>query len=97
MKVPLLDDGLDSGLARAFYGSQSEADLSVPVHFEVHTRFIHVRAQHIDAHVPAFLYKERDVVEVVLRMRQHGCHVFGRIIRLEVGGVIRHQGIAGGV
>ena len=84
-------------LPHALHRRQAEADLRSPRHREVGAAHVDVRRQHREAHVGAGGHVERHaVLRVHHRAEQRG-HVLGRVVRLEVGGPVGEQRVAGGV
>ena len=88
--VAAVDDGLDRPLAYAAHRPEPKPDGALRVHAEFEKRFVHVRAEDRDAPVAAFLHEQRDLLDVVHVVGQHRRHVFGRVIGLQVSGLVGH-------
>ena len=58
---------------------------------------VDVRRQDLDAHPAALGDGRRDLLLVRPERGQHRGHVVDRVVRLEVGGLVRDQPVAGGV
>ena len=43
----------------------------------------------------AFVHEEGDLADVVLVVGQHGCHVLGRVVGFEVGGLVGDDRVRG--
>ena len=83
-------------LAHVLHGVEPEADLTLDDR-EVGLREVHVRRQHLDPHLAARVDVQRDAV---LRVHDRGDergHVLVRVVRLEPGGAVRDERVAGGV
>ena len=75
---------------------QAKVDLALAGHPEVDMPLVDIRRQHLDAHPPAVvdMFDEKLVALGAVHLRgEHGGHVLGRIMGLEVSGLISDQGI----
>ena len=90
------DDRADGRLADVLHGVQAEADLALDDR-EVERRDVHVGRQHLDPHLVAGGDVERHLVLRVHDRGDQGGHVLGRVVRLQVGGAVGDQRVAGGV
>ncbi len=90
------NDRAACGLADVLHGVQAEADLALD-DGEVDLRLVHVRRQHVDVQVVAGLDVEG---HLVLRVHDRGDerrHVLARMVRLQPGGAVGDERVAGGV
>ncbi len=90
------DDRLGRSLSDVLDGVQAEADLAFDDR-EVGLRRVDVRRQHLDAHLVARVDVERHAVLRVHDGRDQGGHVLVRVVRLEPGGAVRDERVAGGM
>ena len=95
--LAFLDDGLHSCLADAFDGCHAETDLPVGVDCEVVVRFIDIRGEHAQSHALAFIHKDRHLGDIRQVVAQVGCHELGRVVRLQVTGLVGDVGVTDGV
>ena len=95
--APRRDDRGSTTLA-ADVADRGEAEADVlAARGEVGVGLVDVGRQDLDAHAPALTEIERGLVLVVLDAGEQGGHVFGRIVRLEIGGPVGDDAIAGAV
>ena len=93
---PFLQDHGHGRIPYAFDGPQAEPD-GMAVHGEPGFTGVDVRRQHLDAHIPAHSDVPADLVRHGDDAVQEGGHVFHRVVGLQPGGLIGHQGIGGGM
>ena len=80
-----------------FHSEQSEAKCARWIDREWSLGLVDVGPQHGKLHAPAFLHKERHLLNVIHVVGQHGRHVLCRVVGLEVGSLVGDPGVAGGV
>ena len=90
------DDVVDRALTDVLDRPEAEADLRT-VHDEVEPRHVDVRWHDRDAHPAAFRDRDGHPLRVPHVRGQHGSHVLRRVIRLQVGRVVRDDPINGSV
>ena len=95
--LPLLNNAVGGTVAHALDGCQTEAYLAVVVHTELQVRLVDVGPQRGDAHLLALVHELGDLRNLVAAARHDGGHELGRIVGLEVGRLVGHPRIAGGV
>ncbi|MDT4864427.1 hypothetical protein FQZ97_991890 [compost metagenome] len=59
--------------------------------------FIDIRPQHLQPQRFTFFHEEGDLLNISQLGSKYTGHIFGRIVRFQVGGLVGHKGIAGGV
>ena len=96
--VARLQNDLHRALAHALDGGHAEADgLALAGRGEINPALVHVRPQHLNAH----LARLGDVFAQLVRgrhvVRHHGAVEFHREIRLQIRRLIGHDGVGGGV
>ena len=100
-RLALRDETLDAAQADVLDLREAVADRLGAVRAyldgEVHAAAVHVRLEDGDAEAVAFRDRLRDAVGVAVRGLQHGRHVLGRVVRLQVGGLVGDRAVADGV
>ena len=76
--------------------AEPEADVGA-ARGEVAVGVVDVGRQHLQPHPPAFLQVDGGLVLVVAHAGEQRRHVLGRVVRLQEGGPVRHQPVAGAV
>ena len=90
------DDPLDRALPDVLHRAEAEAD-ALRCDRESERRLVHIRWQHRDAHTPALRDGDRDTLGRSHLRGEHRRHVLDRVVRLQVGGVVRDHAIDSGV
>ena len=96
-RLALGDDGLGGSGAHALDGSQSETDGALLVHAELVAALVHVGSEGLDAHGLALVHELGDFGDVVQVAAHHGGHILRWVVGLEVGRLVGHPRVAGGV
>ena len=92
------EHGFHGGFAHAFDSGEAIADYgAVSRGGELHLRFIDIRRQHIDAHRLGFVDQDGELAGVAHVVGTQGGKKFHRIMRLEIGRLIGHHSVGGGV
>ena len=94
--VPRRDDRLDRALADVLDGQQAEPD-RLAVDRELEVARVDVRRQDRDAQPPALGDRRRDLLLVRAEGGEDARHVLDRVVRLEVGGLVGDEPVAGRV
>ena len=92
-----LYNGLCSCVAHAFDSTESKTYLAMFVNTKFYARFVYVGTKCFDAHCSAFVHKFGDIGNVSKVSAHHGSHIFGWIMRLEVGRLESHPRVACGM
>ena len=90
------DDRLDRALADVLDREQAEPD-RVALDGELERAAVDVGRQDLDRHPAALGDRGRDLLLVRAEGGQHRGHVLDRVVRLQVGGLVGDQPVAGGV
>ena len=92
------EHGFHGGFAHAFDGGEAVTDHgAVSRGGEFHLRFVDIRRQDVDAHRFGFVDQDGELAGVAHVVGTQGGKKFHRIMRLEIGRLIGHHGIGGGV
>ena len=94
---PLFHHVFDQVAAHVLDGVEPKADLPRPVGGEAAPRDVDVGRQHLDAQPRALGRILDHLVGVVQHAGQQGGHELGRVVALEVGGLVGDVGVAGRV
>ena len=86
--LTLLYDGLYSGFADTLDTAQTKAHIAVLGHGEVQTRLIDIRCEDRHTHSFALVHELGNILNVVLRYGQVGCHELGRVVGFEVSRLV---------
>ena len=85
-----LHDTLHGSLAYSFYGSKPETDITVTIYSKLQVTLIDIRSQGLNTHRLTFIHQLRDIRNVRQTSAHHSRHIFGRIIRFQIGSLISH-------
>ena len=94
-------DFFGDGRADIFHGIEPEANALDAVVASDHGEFLETLIdrwrQDFDAHIVCLGDFDGDAIGIALVARQKRCHEFRRVVRLEVGGLVADEPVAGGV
>ena len=96
--LTLCHDGTGGAFADALDRTESETDgVVLDDGSEVGVRLVYIRPKHLHAQGFDFRHEFRQLVSVALFGGQHGRHELDRVVGLQVGGLVRENGVGGGV
>ena len=96
--IARLQDRFHRHFTDALDGRQAKSDgLAFARRRKIHLAFVHVRAEHFDAKIPRFIDVLAQLGGVRHVVGHHRAEKFDRVIRLQIGGLIRDDGVGGGV
>ena len=92
------EHGFHCGFAHALNGGETVADHgAVSSGGKLYLRFVDIRGEHINAHRLGFIYQHGQLAGITHVIGAHGGEELHWIMRLEIGGLIGHHGVGGGV
>ena len=93
----LFDDFFHCSGASTFDGGHAKSNFAGGVYRKPTFGFIDVGSQHGDAHAAAFFHEKGHLRDVIHVIAQHGGHVFGGVICLQISRLVGNPRVASGV
>ena len=85
------EDSTYRSFADPLDGTKAKTHHAILCHREVKSTFINIRAQHINILPFTFLNEEGDLFNIIQVMREHGSHIFSRVMCFEVCSLVGDQ------
>ncbi len=95
--ITFFNNSLDYTLSNTLYGCETETDITLRVHTELHEALIDIRTEHLDVHTLTFVHKACELIDIRTVACQDCRHVFRRIVGLKPGSLECYPGVACGV